>query len=219
MKLVNEQKFKIYSDNIHNNDTMKVPFFLKGKPYLFLYRKGTHMKKSTNLKKLVCSALFLALTLLLPLVFCQIKAMGIAFSPMHLPVLMCGFICGWPWGLAVGLIAPMLRFSMFHMPELLTALTMTFELAGYGFAAGLLYKLLPKKFGFLYVNLIISMILGRLISAVASMVICGLRGVPFGFITVLAGSFVSSLPGIACQIILIPPIVLALKKARLTLND
>ena len=71
---------------------------------------------ANRLRRLVYSALFLALALLLPFLTGQIPQIGSALNPMHIPVLLCGFVCGWPWGLAVGLIAPLLRHLLFGMP-------------------------------------------------------------------------------------------------------
>ena len=97
-----------------------------------------------TVKRLVYSALLLALALVLPFLTGQIPQIGSALSPMHIPVLLCGFVCGAPWGMAVGLIAPIMRSLLFQMPPMWpTAFAMAFELAAYGFATGLLYKLLP----------------------------------------------------------------------------
>ena len=97
-------------------------------------------------KKLVYSALCLALCMVLPFLTGQIPEIGSALSPMHIPVLLCGFICGGPWGMVVGLTAPLLRFALFGMPPLFpTGLAMAFELAAYGLFSGLLYKWLPKR--------------------------------------------------------------------------
>ena len=105
-----------------------------------------------NVKKLGLSGLFLALALVLPFFTGQIPQIGGMLCPMHLPVILCGFVCGWPWGLAVGLIAPLLRSVSFGMPPIFpTAVAMTFELAAYGAFAGLFYRLLPRKTGYIWV--------------------------------------------------------------------
>ena len=72
--------------------------------------------RSEHLKKLVTSSLFLALALVMPFMTGQIPEIGSMLCPMHLPVLLCGFICGWGWGLAVGAVAPILRSLLFFMP-------------------------------------------------------------------------------------------------------
>ena len=113
-------------------------------------------------KKLVLAAMFLALALVLPFLTGQIPQVGSMLCPMHIPVLLCGFFCGWQWGLAVGLIAPILRSLTLGMPPMFpTALCMAFELAAYGAFAGFLYeKLAGRKFR-VYLALIGAMVLGR----------------------------------------------------------
>ena len=86
---------------------------------------------------------------------------AVTVCPMHIPVLLCGFICGWPWGLLVGLFAPILRSVTLGMPPLFpTAVCMAFELAAYGAVAGILYKTLPKKKCFIYCALLGAMVIG-----------------------------------------------------------
>ncbi|MBQ3532703.1 MAG: ECF transporter S component, partial [Oscillospiraceae bacterium] len=103
------------------------------------------MKKNTTYK-VVCSALCLALAMVLPFLTGQIPQIGKMLCPMHLPVFLCGFVCGWPWGLAVGFIAPLLRSLWLGMPLIFPdAAAMAFELAVYGMISGLLYRRLPKK--------------------------------------------------------------------------
>jgi len=100
----------------------------------------------TKTTKLTLSGLFLALCLVLPLLTGQIPQIGSALSPMHIPVLLCGFVCGWPYGMAIGFIAPLLRGVIFGMPPIFpVGIAMAFELAAYGALAGLFYKILPKK--------------------------------------------------------------------------
>ena len=97
--------------------------------------------------------------------------------PMHIPALLCGFVCGWGWGLAVGFIAPLLRSVLFGMPDMFpTAVSMAFELAAYGLFSGLLYQLLPKKRSNIYVSLILAMLGGRIVWGIAMTIISGVTG-------------------------------------------
>jgi len=170
-------------------------------------------------RKLTYSALYLAIALVLPFITGQIPEIGAMLSPMHIPVLLCGFVCGWQWGMAVGLIAPLLRSALFGMPSLYpTAIAMTFELAAYGALSGIFYKLLPRKTWSVYVSLILAMIGGRLIWGAARYVLAGLSGSEFSISIFLAGAVLNAVPGIILHIILIPILVLALEKAKLTLN-
>jgi thiamine transporter ThiT len=172
--------------------------------------------RSQSIYKLVLSGLFLALGLLLPFVTGQIPEIGSRLLPMHFPVLLCGFVCGLPWGLAVGFVTPLLRSLLFGMPPLFPqALVMAFELAAYGLAAALLYRLFPKKPVFLYVSLLLTMIIGRIVWGIAALVLYPAAGIDFGWQVFLASAFVNAVPGIILQIVLIPPILYALQRAKL----
>ena len=104
------------------------------------------MKKHESLLKMILSALFLALAYIMPFLTGQIPEIGSMLCPMHIPVLLCGFICGWQWGLAVGFVAPLFRSLILGMPPLFpVAVCMAFELAAYGLVAGMMHKILPKK--------------------------------------------------------------------------
>ena len=170
-------------------------------------------------RKLTFSALYLAIALVLPYITGQIPQIGAMLSPMHIPVLLCGFVCGWQWGLTVGLVAPCLRSALFGMPTLYpTAIAMTFELAVYGAVSGILYKLLPRKIWSIYVSLILAMIAGRLVWGGARYVLAGLSGSEFPVSAFLAGAVLNAIPGIILHIVLIPLLVMVLEKAKLTMN-
>ena len=131
--------------------------------------------------------------------------------PMHIPALLCGFICGWPWGVAVGFIAPLLRSVIFGMPVMFpTAVAMAFELAVYGGTAGILYRLLPRKKWTVYLVLILSMIAGRIVWGIARLVLAGLSGNSFTWALFLAGAVTNAIPGIIMHIVLIPVLVMLL---------
>ena len=173
-----------------------------------------------RVKKLCFAAVFLALAYVMPFLTGQIPQFGSMLLPMHLPVLLCGFVCGWPWGLAVGFIAPLLRALTLGMPPLLpTAVCMAFELAAYGCFAGLFYHRFPKKTVYLYVSLGLALLLGRVVWALVSWLVYGILGNAFTFQLFLAGAFLNAWPGIVLQFVLVPLLVMALKKAKLCLND
>ncbi len=175
---------------------------------------------SLQIRKLTYAALFLALALVLPFLTGQIPQIGSALSPMHIPVLLCGFLVGWPWGLAVGFIAPLLRSVIFGMPVMVPgAVAMAFELAVYGLVSGILYRLLPKKKWSIYVTLIVAMLAGRVVWGIARLIIAGLSGNSFTWALFLAGAFTNAVPGIILHIVLIPVIVMVLERAGLSLNQ
>ena len=121
----------------------------------------------TQVLRLTCAAICLALCMVLPFLTGQIKEIGNMLSPMHIPVLLCGFICGPAYAAAVGAIAPLLRFMLFGMPKLFpTGVAMCAELAAYGVISGVLYALLPKKPASVYAALIGAMIGGLLLGII-----------------------------------------------------
>ncbi len=168
-----------------------------------------------HIRNLTYAAICLALCLVLPFLTGQIPQIGSALCPMHLPVLLAGFICGPWWAAAVGLVAPLLRHLIFGMPPILTAIAMAFELLTYGIVSGLLYRLLPKKTGYIYLSLIGAMIVGRVVWGVVQVIILGLSGSPFTWAAFWAGAIANAVPGIIVQLVLIPLLVMALKKARI----
>lgn len=167
-------------------------------------------------RRMVLSALFMALCMVLPFLTGQIPQIGSALSPMHIPVFLCGFVCGWQYGAVVGLIAPLLRGTVFGMPPLFpTGIAMAFELAAYGMISGWLYRKLPPRRWSLYVSLIAAMLVGRVLWGIVRLLLAGLGGSPFTWALFIGGAFTQATPGIICHIVLIPLIVLALKRANL----
>ena len=166
------------------------------------------------LRKLILSGLFLALAMVLPFLTGQIPQIGNMLCPMHLPVLLCGFLCGWPYGLLVGFLSPFLRYILFHMPSLFpTGLAMAFEMAAYGAVAGLLYRALPRRTVFLYLSLIVAMLAGRLVWGGVRYLLTFVSDSSFTLAAFWVGGFATALPAIILQLVLIPPIVLLVRKA------
>lgn len=179
-------------------------------------------KGQVRIRKMVLAALLLALGLVLPFVTGQIPEVGNMLLPMHLPVLICGLVCGWKWGAVVGFVLPLMRSFLFQMPPLMPtmrtggALCMAFELMAYGLISGRLYGWLKKYRWGLIVSLLGAMLAGRIVWAVASMVIYRLfADFPFTFQLFLAGGFLSAWPGMILQIVLVPLLVRLLEKTRL----
>lgn len=164
-------------------------------------------------RQLALTALFIALGLVLPFFTAQIPTIGRALLPMHLPILLAGFVGGWQTGLIAGLITPLLRSFLIGMPPLFpTATAMAFELAAYGFLTGLFYsKLRGTNLGVL-TSLVGAMLGGRIVWGIAQLFLLGLGGASFGWQAFLAGAFINAVPGIILQLILIPLIVHALQR-------
>ncbi len=174
--------------------------------------------KNQSIVKLVSTAVCIALCVALPLAFHLIPNGGTLFSPMHLPVLLCGLVCGWQYGLACGIIGPLLSSLITHMPGMAYLPTMMVELALYGLITGIMIKLVHtgKLVADIYISLLTAMLAGRIITGIV-------RGLIFapGAFTMKAwatGYFVSSFPGIVTQLILVPVIYLGLHRAHLIPN-
>ena len=151
--------------------------------------------KKNQILKLASAAVCLALAMVLPFLTGQIPQIGDALAPMHIAILICGFICGWPYGILVGFVAPLLRFAVFGMPPIFpTGLSMAFELAAYGGISGLLYRILPKKIPYIYVSLIGAMVGGRIIWGIARFIFTGLAEVNFLFLHFLQGQLLMQFP-------------------------
>lgn len=175
--------------------------------------------KKLSTKNLVFSGLFIALGLILPFLTGQIPNIGNKLLPMHIPVLISGFVCGWPYGLIVGFIVPILRSIIFGMPIMFpVAIAMAFELATYGCISGILGNLFPKNNIFIYISLIISMICGRVVWGIVSIFLYGVKGAAFTWKVFMTGAFINAIPGILLQIIIIPIIIVTLRKARIVEN-
>ncbi len=169
----------------------------------------------STVKKSILCAVCIALCVVLPQAFHAIPNAGSIYLPMHIPVLLCGLICGWQYGLLCGVAGPILSSLFTSMPPVAYLPPMVVECAVYGCVAGLMMKLVHTKkvFADLYISLVAAMLIGRIIAGCAKALIFAK-----GSITMTAWAtsyFVTGLPGIIIQLVVIPAIVVALMKARL----
>lgn len=175
--------------------------------------------KNQSTRNMVNGGLLLGLGMVLPFFTGQIPTIGSRLLPMHIPALLTGYISGPLYGLLIGFIMPVFRSLIFGRPPMYPiALAMAFELAVYGFVAGLLYKVFPKRPFYIYLSLVMAMIAGRIAWGMVSYILFGLGGSNFSLELFIAGGFVNAFPGILIQLILIPPIVLLLRKGKI-IND
>lgn len=174
-------------------------------------------KKKSPVLNLTLAAMFLAIGLMLPFLTGQIKQIGSLLLPMHIPVLLCGLICGWKYGFAVGAVLPLLRGFLFGRPILYPdGAAMAFELAAYGLVVGLLYaRSRWKCVVSLYRCMIIAMLSGRVVWGIAEIFLLGLGENGFTFKMFMAGAFLNAVPGIILQLVLIPAIMIALNRTGL----
>lgn len=172
-------------------------------------------KLSIHLRKSMITAISMALCVILPLAFHLIPDGGTLFSPMHLPVLLCGLVCGWQYGLSCGLLGPVLSCFITGMPGIGYLPTMMIELALYGLISGLMIKLLHtgKKTADIYISLLSAMIIGRIITGMVRAFIFAPGSLSIRLWA--ASYFLSCLPGITVQLILLPILYQALERSNL----
>lgn len=169
-----------------------------------------------HVKKLTLSAALLALGLVLPFLTGQIQQIGNMLLPMHIPVLLCGLICGWQYGGLIGFIMPIMRHFIFGMPAMPNVISMAFELATYGLVVGLLYNHSKWKCVIaLYRSMIIAMLAGRIVWGIVQATVLGVTNGTFTLQMFLAGAFLNAIPGIILQLTLIPTIMIILNRTGL----
>ena len=170
--------------------------------------------KLSPVKKIILTALMIALCVVLPIAFHSIPNGGSIFLPMHIPVLLCGLVCGWGYGGLCGLVGPLLSSLLTGMPPAAILPGMMVECCVYGLVTGLMmrYVRTGKTTLDLYLSLVAAMLLGRVLSGIAKALIFtpGMSLAAWA-----AASFMTAIPGIIIQLVLIPLLVLALTKAKL----
>lgn len=177
----------------------------------------TTSKKHNIIRKITYCAVLIALGIVLPFLTGQIPEVGSALSPLHIPALLAGFTVGPIWGAVCAFVIPILRSAIFTMPPMFPmACTMAFEMAVYAFVGGILWHHLPKKPLFLYLSQITAMLLGRAVYGVMfALFTMNNPNIQYTFTAFILGCFVDAVPGIVLHLVLVPPVVLALRKAGL----
>lgn len=173
------------------------------------------MNQLSRTKKSVLTAACIALCVVLPMAFHSIPNAGSIFCPMHIPVLLCGLICGWPFGLLCGIAGPILSHLLTQMPMLAILPSMVIELAVYGVTTGILMKYIRtgKIKTDLYISLISAMLLGRIAAGAAKALIFAAG--EYSMTAWVTGHFITAWPALIIHLILIPVVYLALLQARL----
>lgn len=169
-----------------------------------------------RVRRLTLSAMLLALGIVLPFFTMQLEEIGNMLLPMHLPVMLCGLICGWKYGGVVGFILPLLRSLLFGRPVMYpNAAAMALELMTYGIVVGLVYTALGRgRLWQVYAALVSAMLAGRAVWGCVYAALLGASGSAFTLSAFLAGAFLNAIPGIVLQLVLIPAIIAILKKSE-----
>lgn len=162
-----------------------------------------------KVKYLTLSALFIALGIVMPFITGQIPQFGSMLLPMHLPILIAGFMLPWQYATLIGFIVPLLRSALFSMPPMFpSAFAMAFELATYALVISIVYRLFNKhNLLNTYITLIVGMIAGRVVWGIVMYLISKIS-----FQIFLASAILNAIPGIILQLLLIPGLIVMLNK-------
>lgn len=171
------------------------------------------MKNRSSIRNMTMAAVCVALCVVLPIAFHSIPDAGTVFLPMHIPVLICGMICGWPYGLLCGLMGPLVSSALTGMPPIAFLPSMMVECGTYGLVSGLVLKVIrtQRTYADLYIAQIIAMLAGRVVSGIAKALIFSPGMALSAWVT---ASFITALPGILIQLIFLPSVVCTLMKAK-----
>ena len=166
----------------------------------------------TAVKKSIYCAICIALCYVLPLAFHAIGA-GSVLLPMHIPVLICGLVCGWQFGMLCGISGPAISCILTSMPTVANLPSMMAELCVYGIVAGVLMKLVRTKstYADLYISVIAAIIIGRGVSGFVNALIFATG--EYSMALWVSSYVITSWPGTIIQLAIIPSIVFALMKA------
>ena len=173
------------------------------------------MNQLTSVKKISLGAMCIALCCVLPIAFHTV-GLGSILSPMHIPVLLCGIVCGGGWGALCGILGPVLSCLITGMPGPMMLFRMVPELLVYGLAAGLAMKYIRtgSAAADTYWSLGIAMIAGRIAGGIASAIFYTVTSGVYSIALWATSYLVESVPGIIAHLILVPLLAFTLEKAR-----
>lgn len=178
--------------------------------FMVIFLGGNNVKKGFTTKDLVVAGLLLALGLVTPMAFHLFGGTGPVFLPMHIPVLIGGFVLPPFLALILGMVTPIVSSVLTGMPVIFPmGVIMFFELGIYGLVASLASRKLRLSS---IPSLIIAMIAGRLAAGIVVFVLSSGFAVKMNAIAFVKGAVVTGIPGIVIQIIFIPSLVYAINR-------
>lgn len=168
-----------------------------------------------NIKSITYSGVLIAIGVILPQLFHIFgNISGTVFLPIHIAVLIAGFVVGPYYATIIGLLVTLLSAIFTGMPAFPIAYFIVFEMMGYGFFTGFCFKNLKLN---KYISLIVGMIMGRFVYIIAVVFATFVLQLQFPFLSsaVVIDKFVISIPGIIVQLVTIPVILVAFEKGGL----
>ncbi len=168
----------------------------------------------TPVRRLTMCAACIALCVVLPMAFHAIPNAGQVMLPMHIPVLLCGMLCGAPLGAVCGLLGPFLSHTITGMPLAPALPAMMAECASYGLIVALMLGKVGtgRVYRDIYIAQSSAMLLGRIVSGIFKALT--MKAGQYSFSAWLTASFLTGLPGIAVQLVLLPLLVRSLMRAQ-----
>jgi len=159
---------------------------------------------------MVISAVMAAFGITLPVAFHAV-GLGSKFLPMLLPLLLNGFLSTAPWAMLTGALVPLASGLITGMPPLYPPVAMVMSVEGASMAgtAALIYRGFRPR---IWQGLALAVIVDRCASAALMWSIAGKFGLPPAALSIAA--FLQALPGVALQIIVVPPVVRALSARK-----
>ncbi len=174
------------------------------------------MHQMSRLKKICICAVCIALCYVLPVMF-HATSLGGVLSPLHIPVLLCGIVCGSWFGAFCGIAGPILSSLLSGMPGPTSLITMIPELVAYGIVCGVIMHFVKTKKVILdlYIAMIIAMVAGRIVGGIAKIFFYLGKAEGYTFTLWMNSYFITAFPGIVLHLILIPILVLTLQRTGL----
>lgn len=163
------------------------------------------------------AALVCALSVTVPQIFHLIggKALGNAFLPMHLPVLLGGYLLNPAAAMLCGMLSPMCSFLLTGMPAAPRLFFMIFELGAYGLCTSLFARKCRLP---VFLSLPLAQILGRTVYFLCLVFALNILQFEISGVSSASAALLSAVstgvPGIILQLCTVPALLAALRKAK-----
>lgn len=158
-------------------------------------------------REVVVAAFFCALGVVVPLLFHAV-GLGRFFLPMHLPVLIAGFLLSPSWAVSVGVLTPWVSMAVTGMPPFPITPIMSLELAALAGVAAALTRLRVPWALTLPLAILARCVVTWLITTGLGAYL-GLPPQATGWAAVASGG-----PGILLQLVATPVVLATLQRAR-----
>jgi hypothetical protein len=187
-----------------------------------LTMKNVSYGKKITYKSLVSAGLIVLAVVLPQLVHLALgQPGGVKWLPMYLPVLIGGCLLGAKWGLITGILSPLVSFIITSaignpMPAFARLPFMIAELAAFALVSGLFSKKILKNGLWAFPAVIAAQIAGR---ALFLLLIAVTQRFTSFTVPMIWNQIKAGLPGLLVQAIIVPVIIIILRKILIKDND